>query len=94
MRSYRQRIAVQKQPVKPKQKQEQPKISVKKYYPEVKEYIQKAIRMHQGILKDLEPLSDEWALCQEELFKFKTDYELLERGTYEDRKGVIEKYGR
>ncbi len=93
MRSYRQRIAVQKQPTKPKEKQEQPKEPAKKRYPEVKAYLQKAIRMHQEILKDFEPLSDEWALCQSDLFRYKTDYELLERGTYEDRKGVIDKYG-
>jgi hypothetical protein len=81
------------QPAKPSTKQQITKAPVKKRYPEVKEYLLKAIQMHQVVLKQFEPLSDEWTLCQNELFTFKKDLELLERGSYEDRKEVIEKYG-
>lgn len=93
MQSYRKRIAVQKQPVKQKQRKEQPKTLVRKRYPEVREFLQKAIRMHEEVLRRFEPMSDEWALCLDELFKYKADFEQLEGGTYEVRKEVIRKYG-
>ena len=94
MQSYRKRIAVQMQPAKPRHKQEQLKVPVKKRYPEVKAFLLKAIRLHEEISKNFDPLSDEWETCINDLQKYKIDFELLERGTYEDRKGVIEKYGR
>lgn len=93
MQSYRKRIAVQKRPVKPIQRQEQAKIFNKKRYPEVKKFLQKAIRMHQEVLKQFEPFSDEWTICQNALLKYRADFELLEYGTYLERKEVIEKYG-
>jgi hypothetical protein len=40
------------------------------------------------------PLSDEWETCVNDLQKYKIDFELLERGTYEEHKEVIDKYGR
>lgn len=80
-------------PVKPKTRHKSAKTPVKKHYPEVRDYLLRAIRMHQEILKSFKPLSDEWTMCQSELFKYKTDFEILERGTYEERKEVIEKYG-
>ena len=94
MQSYRKRIVVQMQPIIHKPKEEPVKLSTKKLYSEVRSYLLTAIRMYQTILKHYEPLSDEWAICQNYIFKYKTDFELLKNGSYEERKEVIEKYGR
>lgn len=94
MQSYRKRIAVQMQPVKHKPAVKQNKTSVKKLYPEVRNYLLTAIRMHQEVLKRFKVFSDEWVICQNDLFKYRADFELLEKGTYEERKEVVDKYGR
>jgi hypothetical protein len=96
MQSYRKRIAVQRQPKqKPKPKEEAARhLSVKKLYPEVRCYLLKAINLYADVEKKFVPFSDEWEICIDDLQKYKADFELLERGTYDERKGVIEKYGR
>ena len=94
MQSYRKRIAVQMKHKEVKPSQTVHKSSVKKSYSHVKEYLLKAIRMHESLSKQFAPLSDEWKVCLDDLQKYKIDYEILERGTYDERKGVIEKYGR
>jgi hypothetical protein len=94
MRSYRQKIAVQRQH---RPKREKPVLTAqasKTPYVATREYLMTAIRMYGEIYKTLEPLSDEWAMCSDILFRHKTDLEILERGSHEERKGVIEKYGR
>lgn len=94
MRSYRQKIAVQMQH---RQKREKPALSSrtsKTHYIATMEYLGTAIRMYQEIQEDLEPLSDVWAMCSDILFRHRTDLEILVKGSYDERKGVIEKYGR
>lgn len=93
MQSYRKRIAVQKQPVKHKAKQRIANVTTKKRYPDVKNFLLRAIWVHEEVLKQFKPMSDEWALCLDELSKYKADLEQLEGGTFEVRKEVIEKYG-
>ncbi len=94
MQSYRKRVAVQMQHEAPKTKRELSRPPNKRLYPDVKAYLLKAINIYERASKRFEPLSDEWKICMEELQKYKTDFELLEHGTYDERKGVIEKYGR
>lgn len=94
MQSYRKRIAVQMQHKDHTSYQKINNPSIKKSYQHVKEYLLKAIRMHETVSKQFEPLSDEWKICLDDLQKFNIDFETLERGTYEERKEVIEKYGR
>jgi len=88
--SFRKRMAVQKAHVKPKQ---EPKPQAKKRFPEVRKFLLNAIWMYYEALRHFEPLSDEWVICQNELFEYKKDFELLENGTHEERKEVIDKYG-
>jgi hypothetical protein len=66
----------------------------KLYYPNVKAFLLKAINMYLEVTKQYEPFSDEWVICKEELFKYSADLELLEHGTHDERREVIEKYGR
>lgn len=94
MRNYRQRIAVQMQhkpksdkPIIPRQERKTP-------YVATREYLKKAIRMYGEILAGFDPFSDEWAVCSDIIFRHKMDLEILEKGSYEERKGVIEEYGR
>lgn len=94
MQSYRKRIAVQAQPIKTDINQEQRRPTYKKSYADIRAYLLKAINLYEIVSKKFDPLSDDWKTCLEDLQKYKFDFELLERGTYEERKGVIEKYGR
>lgn len=93
MRSYRQRIAVQKQHKQPKAEFD-PFVSAKKISKEtVRAYIVKAILMHKKVAASLEPLSDEEKLCRDEILKYTIDLEILARGSYEEGKEVVKKYG-
>jgi hypothetical protein len=94
MRSYRQRLAVQKQHKEPKV-QYDPFIKAKRSsLEETRAYIMKAISMYRTVVASFEPFSDEEKFCRDEIFKYTVDLEILLRGTYEESKGVIEKYGR
>ncbi len=94
MRSYRQRIAIQ---MHHKPKSEKPAIIKKDRktpYVATREYLIKAIRMYGEILTRFDPFSDEWTACSDIIFRHKMDLEILEKGSHEERKGVIEEYGR
>jgi hypothetical protein len=94
MQSYRKRIAVQMQH-KPQSAEFNPfNRSQKIRWDEVRSYILKAIRMHEEVAKRFEPLSDEEKLCREDLLKYKIDLEIMDRGTYEEGREVVKKYGR
>ena len=93
MQSYRKRIAVQMQH-KPKKAEFNPFSGSKNIrMDDVRAYILKAIRMHEEAAKRFEPLSDEEKLCREELLKYKIDLEIIDRGTYEEGREVVKKYG-
>jgi hypothetical protein len=94
MQSYRKRIAVQMQHKPKREKTAMTSRTSKTSYIATKEYLGTAIRMYQEIQEDLEPLSDTWVMCSDILFRHKTDLEILVKGSYDERKGVIEKYGR
>ncbi len=94
MQSYRQRIAVQMQHKPKKSGREAIQKATKTSYLETRDFLVKAIMIHKTVSSRLEPLSDEWTVCNDILFKYKTDLEILEKGTYDERKGVIKKYGR
>ena len=94
MRSYRQKISVQMQR---RPKREIPAFTARTWktpFVATREYLVAAIRIYRNVQDKLEPLSDEWVLCSDILFRHKTDLEILEKGSHEERKGVIEKYGR
>ena len=94
MRSYRQKIAIQRQHKEPKGKHDPFKSVKKDYRTETKTYIAKAISMYQIAAASFEPLSDEEKYCRDEILKYTADLEMLDRGTYEERKEVVKKYGR
>ena len=94
MQSYRKRLAVQKQHVVHKPEPDIKKISFRNQKDETKIYILKAIAMYKAVMKQAEPLSDEVILCCDEILKYTIDLENLERGTFEECKEVIRKYGR
>lgn len=95
MRPYRQRVAVQKQPPKQKKTEFDPFVKAKKPASETtREYIARAIRMYKEAAKGFPPLSDEEKICRDEILKYTIDLERYDRGTYEERKEVIAKYGR
>jgi hypothetical protein len=93
MQSYRKRIAVQMQHKSKKAEFNPFNGSQKIRWDDVRSYILKAIRMHEDVAKRFEPLSDEEKLCREELLKYKIDLEIMDRGTYEEGKEVVKKYG-
>ncbi len=94
MRSYRQRIAVQRQPVKEKKKFNPFRNTKRNSKDETRAFILRALSMYRSAAAACEPLSDEEQLCRDEILKYTIDFEKLERGTYEERREVIEKYGR
>ncbi len=94
MQSYRKRLAVQKQHVVHKSETEIKNTSFRNQKDETKIYILKAIAMYKAVMKQIEPLSDEEKLCCDEILKYTIDLETLERGTFEESKEVISKYGR
>ncbi len=94
MASFRQRIAIQKLQKEPKKKYDPFKTAKKNYQPETKAYIKRAIMMYKTLGAYFKPFSDEEELCRKEVFKFTIDLEILEHGTYEERKEVVKKYGR
>jgi hypothetical protein len=94
MLNFRQRMVVQKQQQKLKNNHD-PFITAKKEYrTETISYLIRAISMYRTAITFFEPLSDEEKICREEIFKYTIDLEILEHGTYEERKEVIKKYGR
>ena len=93
MSSFRQRMAVQKQRKDPKKRYDPFKTAKKNYQSETKAYIKKAINMYKTLAVGFKPFSDEEVICREAVFKFTIDLDKLERGTYEERKEVIKKYG-
>lgn len=93
MASFRQRMAIQKhhkgtKNFKPFQN------AKKNYQPVTKAYIKKAINMYGKLAVYFTPFSEEEKLCREMIFKLTIDLEVLEHGTYEERKEVVGKYGR
>jgi hypothetical protein len=93
MQSYRQRIAIQKQHIEPKVKQD-PFIKAKKINrEETRAYIMRAILMYKKVITSFEPFSDEEILCRNEILKYTVDLEILNRGSYEEGKEVVKKYG-
>jgi len=63
-------------------------------YVATRELLIKMVNGYRTILKGFEPMSDDWAACMEYVLRYERDLEILESGTHEERKGVIEKYGR
>ena len=94
MRSFRQRVSVQKQQ-KARKAEFDPYVKARRNNREAtREYITRAIRMYREAAGKFEPLSDEEKLCHEEILKYTIDLEKLDRGTYDERREVIGKYGR
>ena len=91
MQSYRQRITVQRQPVKEK---EQLNPSRKNNKEETRAFISRALSMYRSAAAVYGPFSDEEQLCRDEILKYMIDLEKLDRGTYEEYREVVEKYGR
>ncbi|WMJ85467.1 hypothetical protein [Anaerocolumna sp. MB42-C2] len=94
MASFRQRIAIQKQHKEPKKKYDPFKTAKKNYQSETKVYLKRAILMYKTLAAKFKPFSDEEELCRKEVLKYTIDLEILEHGTYEERKEVVKKYGR
>ena len=92
MRPYRQRIAVQRQPKKKPEFDPFTKVR-RPSWKTTREYIARAIRMYTEIAGKFAPFSEEEKMCREEILRYTADLEMLDRGTYEERKEVIEKYG-
>ncbi|MDF2906811.1 MAG: hypothetical protein K0R34_2132 [Herbinix sp.] len=93
MASYRQRITIQKQHKELFIKRDPFTKTKKNYRSETKIYITKAISMYKTAAASFEPLSDEEKICRDEILKYTIDLEILERGTYEESREVIKKYG-
>jgi len=92
--SYRQKIAIQKQHKEHETKSNLFGSAKKDYRAEAKIYIVKAISMYGTAAASFEPFSDEEKVCRDEILKYTIDLEAMERGTYEESKEVIKKYGR
>lgn len=93
MANYRQKITVQKKVKEPKAKFD-PFIKARKTtHDETRTYIKKALLMYREVVVSLEPLSDAEKLCRDEILKYTIDLEILEKGTYEEAKEVVVKYG-
>ena len=93
MNDFRHRMKIQKKPKKSKM-QYDPFISIRKNnYAVARSFIVKAIHMYKSAVSFFEPLSDEEKICRDEILKYIIDLEILEHGTYAERKEVIKKYG-
>ena len=93
MQSFRKRIAIQMQHGKTEPKQISYKPSYKDLFNTTKSYLTKAILIYKRAVISFEPFSEEEKFCREEILKYTIDLEILERGTHEERKEVIRKYG-
>jgi hypothetical protein len=93
MQSYRKRIAVQKQHKEPVTEYNPFVMAKKISREEVRSYILRAILMYEKVVASFEPLSDEEKLCRDEILRYKIDLEIIDRGSYEEGKEVVKKYG-
>jgi hypothetical protein len=94
MQSFRKRIAVQKQHIEHIDKTQVINHSMKDYIDMTRAYIQKALLMYHKAAASFVPLSDEEAICRDEIIKLTADLEIINNGTYEERKEVVKKYGK
>lgn len=93
MQSFRKRIAIQTQHGNCEPKQVPYKPSYKDLYITTKVFLNKAILIYKRAVASFEPFSEEDKFCREEILKYTIDLEMLERGTHEESKEVIRKYG-
>ena len=95
MQNYRKRMIVQKKHSEtPKARQVHIKPTYRELYFDTKAFLVKVVLMYKVVVASFEPLSDEEKLCRDEILKYTIDLEILQHGTYEERKEVIRKHGR